>query len=137
MFTKTKKFTALALSCIVLAGATNVQVFAATYSKPGNVDGAATNATLTTNNTSATTTYARYGATISATARIFYLSNGLCYGTEAENTSSAGGVSATATKKISSGQVIGNEGQHLVQYKDYRWAPILQDGTIPSRYNLL
>ncbi len=137
MFTKTKKFTALALSFIVLAGATNVQVFAATTIKDSKIiDGTTAYASHTGSDTSstATATYARSGVTLKATASIFYINNGSCYGTKAESISSAGGVTAVATKKISSGQVIGTRGELSVEYKSNPWTPILQIGTCADTY---
>ncbi len=134
MYRKTKKFTALALSCIMLVGATNLQVYAGS-SVSGTCAGTPAYGRITTNSTSATatTTYARSSATIVAKAHVFYSRDKVTLGTQAEATNSSGGISVTAVKKTASGIVTGGKGYHTVTCSGSTWGTyVTTTGVVPT-----
>lgn len=68
------------------------------------------------------------GGTIKATSTVCYMFNGIKYKKTASNTSSAGGVLATA-KTGDVGNVYGGIGVHYVKYGAYTWNDTSKIGT--------
>lgn len=123
MSTRLKKLTALALSCLVLAGSTNVQIFAAT-SVSGVLSGTPTSGYVSKSSSSATavTVFNRTGGTRCASVDVHYWwGEGRYYTAADASTTNAGGVSATATKKLGGAEVTGAIGYHLVVHNGTPW----------------
>ncbi len=133
---RTKKMVlGLVMSCIILLGTGNTQVFAASR-VDGTIDGAAVSGYVTTTDSSATavTTFTRSGGSRTVSVDVYYWWGSSYYATSASNSSSlSGGVAATATKKLGGAQVVAGKGYHRVTYNEYRWSPSpTVVGTIPS-----
>lgn len=131
-----KKLVALGLAVTLFLSYGNITTLAAS-SVSGNIDGTQVSGSITTYNDSyavAETSYARGGGKIYATAYVYYwfadmhieTTSGLC-------SSTAGGVSAKATKQLGGAEVIGGKGVHKVVWGAYTWAPDATTvGTIPE-----
>ena len=77
----------------------------------------------------ASTSYGRGGGYIYATATVYYwFAEYYCKTTVGPNFNTAGGASATATKKLGGADVIGAKGEHKVIWQAYTWEP--EDTTI-------
>lgn len=140
MSARLKKLTALALSCVMLVGATNMQVSAAiTYVKAPSVTGTLAGTTasgrVSYNSTSATavTSYSRSGASINVSAYVYYWFSKRYYVSYVSGSTTAGGISRTATKKLGGADVLGAEGDHYIYYNGVPWGTyITQSGTCKS-----
>lgn len=99
-----------------------------------DVVGASVYGNISTNSTSAiaVTTCGR-SADIKAKAYVYYNDDGTVYYSEASASNTAGGVSATAKKKITNSLVVGGKGEHTVTYSNTTWGPMKTNtGNTPS-----
>ena len=115
----------LVLAMSLILGYSKVVALAATSVK-GSIGGISVSGALTMNTTSATasTSFGSGGGTIYATATVYYWFGTMYYKSEVgPNESTAGGASATATKKLGGADVVGAKGQHKVKWQAYTWEP--------------
>lgn len=84
-----------------------------------------------------TTSCGRGNVRMTVTAKVYYWSNETCFRSEATGSSTNGGTSATAKKKIGGADVIGGKGIHSVSFDAYSWGPVeTTTGTIPPKSTL-
>ncbi|MCD8147595.1 MAG: hypothetical protein LUD84_10035 [Clostridiales bacterium] len=128
-----QRFTGLVLSALILAMSCVMPASAAS-SVSGSLDGTVVTGSISTTSTSASakTTFSRSGVTINAKATVYYWWGSRYYYTAVSSTAQAGGVSATATKKLGGAEVVGGIGEHSVSFDGYSWNKTTSTGTIPS-----
>ncbi len=125
---RTKKLAGIMLSTVLLLG--NVVSVSAGVPATGAIDGTDISGRVSYNATSATavTSFPRSGGTISVSAIAYALDGIELHADTASATSSAGGVSATATKTKVTTDVCGAKGVHSVKWGSYTWSGISTDG---------